>query len=79
MITPAGRVIENGCPIQGHFPGYPDLPPVPFDLEDLEAEETECLQAAARQLFGDAGRHDFETTIAATIVTISPLARQSDT
>ena len=79
MITPAGRVIENACPIQGDFPGYPDLPPVPFDLEDLEAEEMECLQAAARRLFGDAGRHDFETTIAATIVTISPLARQSDT
>jgi Fe-S-cluster containining protein len=68
MITPAGRVIENTCPIQQQFPGYADLPPNPFDLEELEVAELECLQGAARRLLGDSARHDFETTIAAAIV-----------
>ena len=68
MITPAGRVIENTCPIQQQFPGYPDLPPSPFDLEELEVAELECLQGAARRLLGDPARHDFETTIATAIV-----------
>jgi len=68
MITPAGRVIENTCPIQQQFPGYADLPPSPFDLEELEVAELECLQGAARRLLGDSARHDFETTIAAAIV-----------
>jgi Fe-S-cluster containining protein len=68
MITPAGRVIENTCPIQQQFPGYADLPPSPFDLEELEVAELECLQGAARRLLGDSARHDFETTIATAIV-----------
>jgi Fe-S-cluster containining protein len=73
MVTPAGRVIENSCPIQHQFPGYADLPPVPFDLEELEVGELECLQGAARRMLGDSTRHDFETTIAAAIVDFSPL------
>ena len=68
MITPAGRVIQNTCPIQQQFPGYADLPPSPFDLEELEVAELECLQGAARRLLGDPARHDFETTIATAIV-----------
>jgi Fe-S-cluster containining protein len=68
MITPAGRVIENSCPIQQQFPGYANLAPSPFDLEELEVAELECLQGAARRLLGDSARHDFETTIAAAIV-----------
>jgi Fe-S-cluster containining protein len=68
MVTPTGRMIENTCPIQHQFAGYADLPPTPFDLEDLEVAELECLQGAARRLLGDPARHDFETTIAAAIV-----------
>ncbi len=72
MVTPAGRVIQNSCPIQHQFPGYVDLPPAPFDLEELEVGELECLQGAARRLLGDPTRHDFETTIAAAIVDFNP-------
>jgi Fe-S-cluster containining protein len=68
MATPAGRVIENACPIQDQFPGYPDLPPVPFALERFEEEEMECLRAAALRRFGDAERWTFETTIATVVV-----------
>lgn len=68
MVTPAGRLIENTCPIQQQFPGYAGLPPSPFDLEELEVAELECLQGAARRLLGNTARHDFETTIAAAIV-----------
>ena len=67
MRTPAGRVIENACPIQDRFPGYPDLPPTPFELEAWEEEELRCLRAAAQRRFGDAGRWEFETTIAALL------------
>jgi Fe-S-cluster containining protein len=72
MVTPAGRVIENACPIQPQFPGYSDLPPLPFDLEELEAAELECLQGAARRVLGDSTRYDFETTISAAIVDFIP-------
>jgi Fe-S-cluster containining protein len=67
MITPAGRVIENACPIQGRFPGYAGLAPVPFQLEAFEDREMECLRAAAERRFGDAERWSFETTIAAAV------------
>jgi Fe-S-cluster containining protein len=67
MATPTGRVVENACPIQNQFPGYPELPPVPFALEEFEEEEMECLRAAARRLLGDAERWTFETTIAAAV------------
>ena len=67
MRTPAGRVIENACPIQERFPGYADLPPVPFELEALEEEELECLRDAARRRFGTAERSGIETTIAAVV------------
>jgi Fe-S-cluster containining protein len=72
MVTPAGRIIENACPIQHQFPGYAELPPFLFDLEELEVAELECLQGAARRLLGDSTRHDFETTIAAAIVNFKP-------
>jgi Fe-S-cluster containining protein len=72
MITPAGRLIENACPIQDQFAGYADLQAFPFDLEELEVAELECLQGAARRVLGDSSRHDFETTIAAAIVDFSP-------
>lgn len=68
MVTPAGRVIENLCPIQERFPAYRALAPVPFDLEGLEVDELDALQAAARRLLGSADRHDYETTIATAIV-----------
>jgi Fe-S-cluster containining protein len=68
MITPTDRLIENACPIQDQFPAYAALPPEPFELESLELEEVECQRAAARRLFGNAGREGYETTIAAAIV-----------
>lgn len=68
MATPTGRVIENACPIQDRFPGYPQLPPVPFALEEFEVAEMECLRAAALRRFGDVERWTFETTIAAAVV-----------
>jgi Fe-S-cluster containining protein len=67
MRTPAGRVIENACPIQAQFPGYAELPPAPFELEQFEEEEHECLREAARRRFGSAEQSGFETTIAAVI------------
>jgi Fe-S-cluster containining protein len=69
MRTPAGRVIENACPIQEQFPAYAVLAPVPFDLEAFETREDEALRAAARRRLGDEDRHGFETTIAAAVVT----------
>ena len=67
MITPAGRLIENSCPIQSAFPEYAALPPQPFDLEGLEIAELESLQGAARRLFGTTDRLDYETTIAGAV------------
>jgi Fe-S-cluster containining protein len=71
MRTPAGRVIENACPIQQQFPGYAELAPVPFELEALEEEEVACLREAARCRLGDAERWEFETTIAAVVGTLA--------
>ena len=68
MVTPAGRVIHNACPIQGQFPAYASLPPQAFDLEALEAEEVACLEAASGELFGTPFRTGFETTIAGAIL-----------
>lgn len=65
MVTPAGRVIENACPIAGDFPMYAALPPQLFDLEKLEELEVACLEAASVELFGTPDRAGFETTIAA--------------
>jgi len=67
MHTPAGRVIENACPIQDRFPGYAELPPVPFDLESFEEVERACLVQAAGRRYGRPERWEFETTIAAAI------------
>ena len=68
MITPTGRVIENACPIQHRFPGYAELPPMPFDLEEFEEGEMECLRATAERRLGDSKRWEFETTIAAVVM-----------
>jgi Fe-S-cluster containining protein len=67
MATPAGRVVENACPIQDRFPGYADLAPTMFELEEFEEEEAACLRAAAARRLGDVGRWAFETTIAAVV------------
>jgi Fe-S-cluster containining protein len=68
MRTPAGRTIENACPIQTRFPGYASLPPAMFELEAFEEVELACLREAAARRFGDPERWGFETTIAAAIV-----------
>lgn len=67
VVTPAGRVIENACPIAAEFPGYATLPPQPFDLEALEVLEAACLEAASVELFNTPTRTDFETTIAQVV------------
>lgn len=67
LRSPAGRTIDNACPIQGRFPAYAALPAQPFELEEFELVELECLRGAARRLLGDAGRWEFESTIAALI------------
>jgi Fe-S-cluster containining protein len=67
MKTPAGRVLENACPIQDRFPGYAELPPVHFDLESFEEVERACLVQAAGRRFGRPDQWEFETTIAAVL------------
>ena len=67
ITTPAGRVIENSCPIQDQFPAYAALPPMSLDLEALEETEIACLEAASVELFGTPLWSGFETTIALAI------------
>ena len=69
MRTPAGRTIDNACPIQERFPGYASLPPAMFELEAFEEVELVYLRQAAARRFGDPERWGFETTIAAAILT----------
>ncbi len=78
MRTPAGRTIENACPIQERFPGYSSLPPAMFELEAFEEMELACLREAAARRFGDAERWGFETTIAAAIL-VSPTCSPAPT
>jgi len=66
--TPAGRIIENGCPIQDRFPVYEALPPQTFDLEALEETELACLEGAAVVLFDTPAHAGYETTIAHAIL-----------
>ena len=69
MSTPAGRTIDNACPIQERIPGYASLPPAMFELEAFEEVELACLREAAARRFGDADQQGYETTIAAAILT----------
>jgi Fe-S-cluster containining protein len=69
MRTPAGRTIDNACPIQERFPGYALLAPAMFELEAFEEVELVCLREAAARRFGDPERWGYETTIAAAILT----------
>lgn len=72
MMTASGVTIENACPIQERFPAYAALDPQLFDLEALEAEEAACVEGAAVVLFDTPLKRDFETTIAACIVSSLP-------
>ena len=67
MITPSGRVIENGCPIAADFPSYAALPLQAFPLEEWEESEAACLEAASVELFGTPAQAHFETTIALSV------------
>ncbi|HYC34011.1 MAG TPA: YkgJ family cysteine cluster protein, partial [Gemmatimonadales bacterium] len=67
LRSPAGRVIENACPIQEDFPRYAALPPQPFALEEFEVLEHECMRDAAARVLGDPDRWEYETTIAAVV------------
>ena len=55
MLTDLGETLENGCPIQGEFPGYAELAGVPFAYAAFAAEELAILTAL----------NGAETTIAA--------------
>lgn len=65
--TPAGRVIDNACPIQDEFPAYAGLPPQLLDLETMETAEATCLETASTILFGTPDRAGFETTVAGAL------------
>jgi Fe-S-cluster containining protein len=75
MRSPAGRVIENACPIQDRFPAYAALAPESFELEAFEETEHACLRAAAGRLLGDADWWEYETTIAAILAPIDSGAK----
>ena len=49
ILTRDDEVLENVCPIQGDFPVYATLPPVPFDLRRFEemVEEFDLTAAEA--------------------------------
>jgi Fe-S-cluster containining protein len=68
MVAEDGRTIENACPIQAQFPDYAALPPQSFELEPFEAREAACLEDAAESLLADAGRYEYETTIALALL-----------
>jgi Fe-S-cluster containining protein len=72
MRTPAGRTIENACPIRDRFPAYRALEPQLFPLEDFEGEEARRLAEAARALFGTEEAARFETFIAGLIDALGP-------
>jgi Fe-S-cluster containining protein len=71
MRSLGGRTIENCCPIMSGFPDYAALPPVEFDLEGFEAEEMECIRAAARDIFGDEAFSGYQTFIAAALLMLA--------
>lgn len=70
MSAGAGRTIDNCCPIRFGFPEYAALPPVEFDLAAFEAEERECLRAAALVVFGDEAFSDYDSFIAGAVVSL---------
>ena len=45
MLTDLGETLENACPIQEQFPGYPELAGVPFDYAAFAEEEIAILAA----------------------------------
>jgi Fe-S-cluster containining protein len=76
IVSPAGRVIENNCPIAADFPAYAALSPQPLELEALEEIEDACLEAAALALFGTPDHARLETTIAIALATQVSLPAQ---
>ncbi|HEX7918479.1 MAG TPA: YkgJ family cysteine cluster protein [Gemmatimonadales bacterium] len=47
MLTDLGEVLPNACPIQDEFPGYAELPGVPFEYSLFAAGEISILAAMA--------------------------------
>lgn len=45
MLTDLGEVLPNACPIQDEFPGYAELPAVPFEYSLFAAGEVTILAA----------------------------------
>ena len=68
MATESGAVIPNACPIQDQFPGYAELEPVPFGLEEWETAENREKMRAALHLFGTSDAAEYETTVAGAVV-----------
>lgn len=52
MINEDEEILENACPIQGAFPEYAALAPVPFDLEQFESEAEACDDMAMDEGWG---------------------------
>ncbi len=71
VATPAGRIIDNACPILDDFPAYRVLPPQFFDLETWEDAEMAYLDAAAAELSEQPATASYETTIAQAIVSFA--------
>lgn len=68
LVTPAGEVMPNACPIQDDFPAYRRLPPEPCSVELWGDAEALAEAQASVVLFGTPNRADFETTVAGAIL-----------
>ena len=53
MRTPAGRKIDNACPIQDRFPGYASLPPAVFSFIVAESYQQEPDKVAGIVMLGN--------------------------
>lgn len=61
MMTAAGELLENACPIQDDFPTYASMSPQLFDLGDLHDTELDLLDLMSDD-------PEYETIIAAVVV-----------
>ena len=52
MVNEDSQILENACPIQGAFPEYAALAPVPFDLGRFESEAEACDDGAMDEGWG---------------------------
>ena len=72
LLTGAGEAIEDACPIRDDFPGYRELPPQRFELEEWELLEAVAHRSAAESLLGSAESTGYETTVAGAALLVAP-------